>query len=205
MTFEMKNIRFARAYGPDDKILPIKGSKGTVLPEVAIIGRSNVGKSSLINHFFSNKTLAKVSSQPGKTQTVNIFLADDDLVFVDLPGYGFAKVPKELRAKWGPMIEGYLKNRESLAIVLFLFDLRRDPSEEDISMLRWLLHFGKDVIIVFTKSDKLPRASHKKTAEGILNSLNIEAPYVIFSTKEGPCKETLKMLIIEKLNHLQGS
>lgn len=202
MSFEMKNIHFAKCYGPDDKILPIKGAKGFVLPEIAIIGRSNVGKSSLINHFFNNKTLAKVSSSPGKTQTVNIFIVDDAVVFVDLPGYGFAKVPKELRAKWGPMVEGYLNKRESLSIVLFLFDLRRDPSDEDISMMRWLRHFDKEVILVLTKSDKIPINAHKKMAEGILKGLHVNIPYVIFSNKDGACKDALKALIIEKLNQI---
>lgn len=200
MLLAMKNIRFLRAYGPKDTIPAIKGSNGFPLPEIAIIGRSNVGKSSLINHFFNNKTLAKVSSVPGKTQTVNLFSVDDEVLFVDLPGYGFAKVPKELRAEWGPMMEGYLHKRESLALVLFLFDLRRLPSPEDIAMLKWLIKFKNSVIVVFTKSDKIPVYNQKKTAESILKELNVDVPFVIFSTKDGLCKEVLKALIIERIN-----
>jgi GTP-binding protein len=201
----MKEVHFARAYGPEDTIPPFKGANGKVMPEVAIIGRSNVGKSSLLNHFFGDKSLAKTSSQPGKTQTINVFIADDAVAFVDLPGYGFAKVPKELRAAWGPMIEKYLSGRPQINLVLFLFDLRRDPSPEDVEMLGWLAHFGQEVIIVMTKSDKIVPSLRQKHAEDIIRKLKIEAPVILFTTKEAKGKDALKALMAQKLRSFLGT
>lgn len=199
---KIKEAKFQGAFGPDVKIPVFKTPRGKVMPEIALIGRSNVGKSSLINHLLGRKGLAKTSSVPGKTQTVNFFIVDDQLALADLPGFGYAKVPKELRAKWGPLIEGYLKGRENLKLVLFLFDIRREPSEEDIAMLQWLMHFGKDVIAVFTKSDKISHSAHQKTAHTILESLNVNVPFVIFSTDEHKGKEALIRLID---NHIQAT
>jgi len=194
----MKNVQFKRPYGPKDKVPPFKGDNGKIMKEIAILGRSNVGKSSLINHVCGNKTLAKTSSVPGKTQTINIFTSDD-VIIADLPGYGYAKVPQEMRAEWGPMIEGYLKNRPSLELVLFLFDLRRLPSDEDIAMYKWLCHFDKKIILIFTKSDKIPGNARQKQASDIMRELKANAPYILFTTKEGHCKEALLALINENL------
>ena len=113
----------------------IRNESGVILPEIAIAGRSNVGKSSLLNHLFLSKNLVKTSSIPGKTQLINFFSIDDTFAFVDLPGYGYAKVPQAIRQDWGPMIQTYLEPRESLKVILFLFDIRREPNEDDYKFM----------------------------------------------------------------------
>ena len=127
----------------------------TGLPEVAFAGRSNVGKSSLINALVRRKGLVKVSNTPGRTQLVNFFQVNDDLSVVDLPGYGFAKVPMEVKETWGDMIEGYLSTRETIEAVVVLMDVRRGAQEDDIQLIEALPFFGIQPILVFTKADKL--------------------------------------------------
>lgn len=125
------------------------------MPEVAFAGRSNVGKSSLINALTQRKNLVKVSSTPGRTQLINFFNVNDALSLVDLPGYGFAKVPKTVKVQWGKMIEGYLGGRQSLAATIVIMDLRRGVEEDDRQLIEVLPHFGVQPILVFTKADKL--------------------------------------------------
>jgi GTP-binding protein len=127
------------------------------LPELAFAGRSNVGKSSLINMLLNRRGLAKTSSTPGKTQTVNFYNIDDLFRFVDLPGYGFAKVSKSQKASWGKVIETYLKSRENLLEVIQLVDIRHKPTQEDKQMYDWIKSFGFNGIVVATKADKLSR------------------------------------------------
>ena len=127
------------------------------LPEVAFVGRSNVGKSSLINVLSGRKGLVRTSSTPGRTQLINFFDINSVLTFVDLPGYGYAKAPSELRKQWGPMIETYLASRESLKGVVLILDIRRAPSDGDLRMLRWLEMYNIPPIIVLTKCDKLSK------------------------------------------------
>ncbi|MDD5286306.1 MAG: ribosome biogenesis GTP-binding protein YihA/YsxC [Desulfuromonadaceae bacterium] len=127
------------------------------LPEVAFVGRSNVGKSSLINVLAGRKGLVRTSSTPGRTQLINFFDINSILTLVDLPGYGYAKAPPELRKQWGPMIEAYLSSRESLKAVVLILDIRREPSEGDLQMLRWLEMYNIPPIIVLTKCDKLSK------------------------------------------------
>lgn len=129
------------------------------LPEIALAGRSNVGKSSLINCLISRKNLARTSSQPGKTQTLNYYKINQDLYFVDLPGYGYAKVSKTKREQWGKFIESYLMNRETLRLVMQLVDLRHPPSKDDQAMYEWLRHNDVPVLVVATKADKIPKAN----------------------------------------------
>jgi GTP-binding protein len=124
-------------------------------PEVAFAGRSNVGKSSLINALLGRRGLVKTSSTPGRTQLLNFFLVNDRLVFVDLPGYGYARVPASVRATWGPMIERYLTARSELTGVVAIFDIRRTPSDEDLALLDWLAAAGRPVVVALTKADKL--------------------------------------------------
>ncbi len=125
------------------------------LPEVALCGKSNVGKSSLINHFFNRKGLAKVSATPGKTQTLNFFAIEDELAFVDLPGYGFARVPKHLKDAWSKNLNDYLETRKNLKLLLILIDSRRTPSEEDLALIQWAKHLGKAALVIYTKCDQL--------------------------------------------------
>ncbi|MDR1537608.1 MAG: ribosome biogenesis GTP-binding protein YihA/YsxC [Clostridiales bacterium] len=127
------------------------------LPEIAFIGKSNVGKSSLLNAMAGRKALAKTSSKPGKTRTLNFFNINGKLMFVDLPGYGYAKISKQESAKWGPMAESYLLGRKELKLILMLADIRHDPSPLDIAMLEWLDHFSFTRAIIATKSDKIGR------------------------------------------------
>ena len=135
-------------------------------PEIAFVGRSNVGKSSLINTLMNRKALARVSQNPGKTRTINFYNIENALYFVDLPGYGYAKAPKHEKEKWGKMIENYLKNREQLRCIIQLIDIRHPVSPLDLQMREWLAYYGFEMVFVLTKLDKLKRsqiASHVKT------------------------------------------
>jgi GTP-binding protein len=126
-------------------------------PEIAFCGRSNIGKSSLLNTLTDAHGLARTSSSPGRTQTINFFLVNDRIYFVDLPGYGYAKAPKAVKEKWGVMIEGYLRDREQLKLALMLVDSRMRPMESDVMMKRWLDHHGIPNAVVLTKIDKISR------------------------------------------------
>jgi GTP-binding protein len=143
--------------------------------EIAFVGRSNVGKSSIINSLTNRKKLAKVSQTPGKTRLVNFFLINDDFYLVDLPGYGYAKVSKAEKDSWGKTVEMYLNNREQLKRVVLLVDSRHKPTGDDIMMHEWIKHFGYDVIVVATKSDKLTRNELNKNEKVIKETLKLGA------------------------------
>lgn len=159
------------------------------LPEVALAGRSNVGKSSFINTLLGRKNLARTSSKPGKTQLLNFYDIDGKLRFVDVPGYGYAKVSKAERAKWGKMIEEYLTSRDNLRAVVSLVDLRHDPSVDDVQMYEFLKYYEIPVIVVATKADKVPRGKWNKHESVIKKKLNFDSSdaFIIFSSvnKEG--------------------
>jgi GTP-binding protein len=131
--------------------------------EIAFCGRSNIGKSSLINVLTNSHGLARTSSSPGRTQTINFFLVNDDIYFVDLPGYGYAKVAKSVRDTWGAMIEGYLRSREQLKLAVMLVDSRIPPTDSDLMMKDWLDHYRIPVAVVLTKADKLSRNQLNQT------------------------------------------
>lgn len=151
----------------------------TTLPEVAIVGRSNVGKSSLINDLLRFRGLARISRTPGKTRLINFFTVDDQFLFVDLPGYGFAKHQDE---SWGDMIETYLKTRSQLRLLLFLLDSRHEPSEQDRQMIEWLKQMHFRIIVVLTKVDKVPRGARDAQTALILKAFGDEIPpYVHYS------------------------
>lgn len=162
------------------------------LPEIALSGRSNVGKSSFINTLLNRKNLARTSSKPGKTQTLNFFLIENQFHFVDVPGYGYAKVSKAERAKWGKMIETYLTERKELKAVVLLVDFRHEPSKEDVQMYQYLKYYEKKVIVVATKTDKVKRGKRGNQEYLIKKALDFdkEDTFILFSsvTKEG--KET---------------
>lgn len=144
------------------------------LPEVAFVGRSNVGKSSIINSLTNRKMLAKVSQTPGKTRLVNFFKINGEMYIVDLPGYGYAKVSKKELASWGNTIEMYLTGRHELKRVILLVDCRHKPTKDDITMHEWIKHFGYEVIVVATKSDKLSRMNLQKSEKVIRETLNLQ-------------------------------
>ena len=143
------------------------------LPEIAFAGKSNVGKSSLINGLLNRKALARTSAQPGKTQTINFYNINRELYFVDLPGYGYAKVSVEIRAKWGKMIEGYLHGSSQLKKVFLLIDIRHAPSENDCMMYDWIVDNGYEPIIICTKLDKIKRSQVQKNLKIIKEKLDL--------------------------------
>jgi len=141
------------------------------LPEVAFLGRSNVGKSSLLNSLLQRKGLARTSNTPGRTQSLNYFLINKRFYFVDLPGYGYARVSKAVRSSWGKMAQDYLAKREQLVLCIQLIDSRHEPTEQDRQLFEWLRHYGKTQLIVATKSDKLSSNELRKSIEKIGNIL----------------------------------
>ncbi|MBR0410417.1 MAG: YihA family ribosome biogenesis GTP-binding protein [Eubacterium sp.] len=159
------------------------------LPEVAFAGKSNVGKSSLINALLNRKALARTSGQPGKTQTINFYNVNREMYIVDLPGYGYAKVSKEVAAKWGPMIENYLHTSRQLRMVFLLIDIRHKPGNHDVQMYRWILSNGFSPVIIATKADKIKKSQVKKQLMLIHDTLKVMegVPLIPFSavTKQG--------------------
>ncbi len=149
------------------------------LKEIAFAGRSNVGKSSLLNLLTNRRKLAKVSGSPGKTRTINFYEINGEFRIVDLPGYGYAKVSKELSSTWGKMIETYLKKRENLVKVVQLVDIRHKPSVQDIQMYDYLRHYGLDGLVVATKADKIPKNQMQKYLNVIRKSLELEKDDVV--------------------------
>jgi GTP-binding protein len=171
------------------------------LPEIAFVGRSNVGKSSLLNCLVNRKNLAKTSGSPGKTRLINYFVINGSYYFVDLPGYGFAKVPHEMKKDWGKLIERYLSEQESLKLIALLVDVRHEPTDNDRAMYRWLIHFNRPTVIVATKADKISRgrwAQHIKTIRDSLG-LGAEGPVILFSTVTGQGKDELWRYISQYL------
>ncbi len=158
-------------------------------PEVAFAGKSNVGKSSLINALMNRKAYARVSSEPGKTQTINYYNINNAIYYVDLPGYGYAKRSKETKQLWGPMIESYLHTSKKIRQVFLLIDIRHEPSEDDKMMYDWILQQGYEPIIIATKADKLKRSQLEKNVQMIRNALQLEAQDTLIpfsaETKQG--------------------
>ena len=158
-------------------------------PEVAFAGKSNVGKSSLINALMNRKSLARTSAQPGKTQTINYYNVNDAVYFVDLPGYGYAKASEEVKAKWGKMIEEYLHKSKQLKAVFLLIDIRHEPSGNDRIMYDWIVNQGYHPIIIATKLDKINRSQIQKQVKLIKTTLQVEPDTVIIpfsaETKQG--------------------
>jgi GTP-binding protein len=174
----------------------LKSERGRALSEIAIVGRSNVGKSSLINHLVRTPGLARVSSSPGKTRTINFYSIDDQIVLVDLPGYGYAKVPRQMKRDWSHFVSDYCLERKELMGVILLLDIRRTPCEEDIAMAAWTVEQKKSLAFVFTKTDKVK--SHEKTPF-MKNALqpfsHIQGaetfPHILYSVREKSGREHL--------------
>ena len=169
-------------------------------PEFAFAGKSNVGKSSLINALMNRKSLARTSSQPGKTQTINFYNINDSLYFVDLPGYGYAKVSVEVKAKWGKMIERYLKKSPMLKCVFLLIDIRHEPSDNDRMMYDWIMSNGYHPVIIATKLDKIKRSQVQKQVKLVRDGLGMDKDGTVipFSAQTRQGREEIWTLI-EKL------
>jgi len=181
---KIKTAELETVCGPTSKL-----PKNTQ-PEVAFTGKSNVGKSSLINSLMNRKSLARTSAQPGKTQTLNFYHLNDEIYLVDLPGYGYAKSSKVEREKWGTMIENYLTSSEQLEVVFLLIDIRHDPTKNDVEMYEWLKYIGLQTIVIATKSDKLKKHEIQKSVKNIEKCLHAEEDDLIIVpyssvTKEG--------------------
>ena len=168
-------------------------------PEIAFAGKSNVGKSSLINALMNRKSYARTSAQPGKTQTINYYNINEELYFVDLPGYGYAKVSQEVKAKWGKMVENYLKRSKTLQAVFLLIDIRHEPSANDKQMYEWILSNGYHPIIIATKSDKINRSQLQKHIKMIRTGLEVEKDTILipFSAQSKQGREDIYQLIEE--------
>lgn len=163
----IKSSELKTVCGPTSKL------PQTELPEIAFAGRSNVGKSSLINSLLNRKNLARTSSSPGKTVTINFYEINEEFYLVDLPGYGYAKASLEARAKWGKMIEKYLRTREQLRAVVLLVDIRHAPTKDDVMMFEWIRSSGLEMVIALTKLDKIKRSQKDKQIKLIKEALGI--------------------------------
>ncbi|TDL77374.1 YihA family ribosome biogenesis GTP-binding protein [Rhodococcus qingshengii] len=163
----------------------------TDLPEFALAGRSNVGKSSFINKMLNRKGLARISSKPGKTQTLNFYLINEILHFVDVPGYGYAKVSKSERAAWGKMIETYITSREQLRAVVLIVDLRHPPTQDDVMMYNFLKHYDIPCVVIATKADKIPRGKWQKYLKVTKETLDLDEndQIILFSSETGEGKD----------------
>lgn len=170
-------------------------------PEIAFAGRSNVGKSSLINTLLNRRDLVKVSGRPGRTQLLNFFNVNDILNFVDLPGYGFAKVPLEVKKQWQPMIEGYLSNRPNLVAMVCVMDLRRGVQEDDLQLIHAAPHFGVQPILVFTKSDKLKKQKRVTQRKMLAEQFGVKADEIILFSS---LKKTGVERLWERIEELAG-
>lgn len=180
-------------------VKPHQYPEDTTQPEIALAGRSNVGKSSTINMLLNRKKLARTSSSPGKTQTINFYGINEEFRLVDLPGYGYARVSKTARESWGKMMETYLGNRENLVSVFLLVDIRHKPTAQDKQMFDWIKHFGFQGIVIATKSDKIPRGKRQKHLSVIKKELEMEPDDIIIpvSAENRDGKEHVWSLIEE--------
>ena len=176
----------------------------TQFPEVAFAGKSNVGKSSLINALMNRKSYARTSSQPGKTQTINYYNINDSMFLVDLPGYGYASVSQSVKEKWGKMVERYLKRSRQLRQVFLLIDIRHDPSANDKMMYDWIVSNGFQPVIVATKLDKIKRSQQDKQIKAVRNGLGLGKDDILIpvssETKQGVDKlwETIESFISDE-------
>ena len=187
----IKNVELETVCGITSKL------PDNILPEIAFAGKSNVGKSSLIDGLLNRKSLARTSSQPGKTQTINFYNVNKQLYFVDLPGYGYAAVSQEIRAKWGKMIERYLNTSKVIKKVFLLIDIRHEPSENDCIMYNWIVENGYEPVIIATKLDKIKRSQVQKHIKMIKQKIRpVEGTTIIpFSSQSKQGREEIWQLI----------
>ncbi len=190
---DFSKAQFERAYGTFSQL------PASLLPEIVFSGRSNVGKSSLINKVFNRKNLARVSSVPGKTVTINFYSVGGDAKIVDLPGYGYAKVAKTEKERWAKMMEGYFNSGRNISLVVQLVDMRHPPTADDIMMIDFLTQTGCPFIVALTKSDKLNKTEYKNRLEAVKTELaTVDKDRIIpFSALNGEGAETIRDYIIK--------
>jgi len=188
---KITSAEFLKSVYPQDKYPPGR------YPEVAFAGRSNVGKSSLINTLVNRKGLARTSSSPGKTQSINFYLVNRSLCLVDLPGYGYAKVPQHMRKRWSPLIEDYCRNRKNLRGVVVIIDARIDPTPLDLSLIEWLRDLSMPALIVMTKADKLSKNKMAQAMRQTAEALSLDPEQICtFSALTGDGKRQLWQKIV---------
>lgn len=192
---DYSKAQFERAYGTFEQL------PASTMPEIVFSGRSNVGKSSLINKVFNRKNLARVSSVPGKTITINFYSCGNDAKIVDLPGYGYAKVAKSEKTRWANMMEQYFNSGRDIKLVVQLVDMRHPATADDIMMMEFLEHAGIDYIVVMTKSDKLNKGEYKSRVENSRQELRFVDPENIipFSSQTGENVDKIKAIIESRL------
>ncbi len=144
------------------------------IPEIALVGRSNVGKSSTVNTLLNRRNFARTSQTPGKTRTINFYLINKEFFFVDLPGYGYAKIAKSEKEKWGVIMERYLQERDELCAIFLLVDIRHEPTNDDVMMYEWITHFGYNCVVIATKADKISRGQYQKHMNIIRKKLQMD-------------------------------
>lgn len=192
---DYSKAQFERAYGTFEQL------PASTMPEIVFSGRSNVGKSSLINKVFNRKNLARVSSVPGKTITINFYSCGNEAKIVDLPGYGYAKVAKSEKTRWANMMEQYFNSGRDIKLVVQLVDMRHPATADDIMMMEFLEHAGIDYIVVMTKSDKLNKGEYKSRVENSIQELSFVDPENIipFSSQTGENVDKIKAIIESRL------
>lgn len=174
-------------------------------PQIAFSGRSNVGKSSLINALLNRKSLVKTSATPGKTQLINFFLVNKEFYCVDLPGYGYARAPRSVVDAWAPMIEGYIKGSPQIRVVVVLLDIRREPDARDERLVEWLAHYGVPALYVLTKADKVKRSEAAQARKSVSTKLGLAGLPLLTSVKTGQGIAELKAEIVKRLNQQPGT
>ncbi|MFG6342361.1 MAG: ribosome biogenesis GTP-binding protein YihA/YsxC [Lachnospiraceae bacterium] len=196
----IKNVSLETVIGVTSKI------PQNEMPEIAFAGKSNVGKSSLINALMNRKSLARTSAQPGKTQTINFYNINQELYFVDLPGYGYAKVSREEKEKWGKMVEKYLRQSNVLRAVFLLIDIRHDPSANDKLMYDWICANGFQPIVIATKADKINRSQLQKQVKAVRQGLGVdkETAVIPFSAQTRQGRDEIYEMIDRILEQSEG-
>ena len=196
----IKNVNLETVCGITSKI------PENTLPEIAFAGKSNVGKSSLINALMNRKSYARISATPGKTQTINFYNINDALYFVDLPGYGYAKVGQKEKENWGKMVERYLRQSKMLKAVFLLVDIRHDPSANDRQMYEWILANGFQPIIIATKADKINRSQLQKQIKAVKQGLEAKKDTIVipFSAQSKQGREEIYELIDSMIEQMEG-
>ncbi len=190
MSINFHNVRFLQS------VYSTKNLPDPIYPEIVFAGRSNVGKSSLINKILNRRNMVKTSSKPGKTQSLNYFVLDEKMYLVDLPGYGYAKVSQGMQTSWQNVITSYLEKRETIACVIVIIDIRHELKEQDRQLVEWLRYIQLPFLPVYTKADKLPRNKQAKNASVLDAGLTLQpADRVVFSAKNGQGCEKLQSIL----------